>query len=314
MPADSFLRLLQFSDGLFPAGGYAHSFGLETLGQSGRVQNARDITAFLRAYLEGSAAPTDAVAVLCARKYALADDLDACIRLDHYLDAFKSAAELRDASRQMGRQTLRVLNELAKIGDCHSERAERTTEGRTPSDEESLFAAGAGHGPLICHPERSDSAIEGSAFSVSRGVASALAPEDLPSHANEHSRFDSCSHSPLATSHFLSRFASAVESGVTPCNHSVVFGLAAAANTWEPRETASAFLYSTSAMIVGVSLRLLPLGQLAGQRILAEAGSLIAVLSETVLDKTEENMWSFTPELEIAAMRHESLDGRLFRS
>ena len=230
MAADSFLRLLQFSDGLFPAGGYAHSSGLETLVQCGRAQNAGDVAAFLRAYLECCAAPTDAVAVLCARNYALARDLDACLRLDQQLDALKSAYELREASRQMGRQTLRVLNELA------------------------------------------------------------------------------------GESRFVTRFAAEVESGAAPCHHPIVFGVAAAVFGWPPREAASAFLYSMSAMIVGASLRLLPLGQRAGQRILAGSGTLIAALSETILDKNEDDMWSFTPELEIAAMRHESLDGRLFRS
>jgi urease accessory protein len=124
----------------------------------------------------------------------------------------------------------------------------------------------------------------------------------------------SSTHSPLATSHFCSRFAAAVESGETPCHHPIVFGIAAARHEWQPRETASAFLYATSAMIVGASLRLLPLGQLAGQRILAHAGKIIATLAETVLDKTEDDIWSFAPEIEIAAMSHESLDGRLFRS
>jgi urease accessory protein len=67
----AFIHLLQFADGLFPAGGYAHSFGLETLVQSGRVQTADDVASFLRVYLENSAAPTDAVIVLAARKAAL---------------------------------------------------------------------------------------------------------------------------------------------------------------------------------------------------------------------------------------------------
>ena len=94
----------------------------------------------------------------------------------------------------------------------------------------------------------------------------------------------------------------------------MVFGLTAAAFDWPARETASAFLYAASAMITGAALRLLPLGQLAGQRILAGAGSLIGALSESILDKNESDMHSFTPELEIAAMRHEALDARLFRS
>ena len=117
MAADSFLRLLQFSDGLFPAGGYAHSLGLETLAQSGRVQGEADVARFLRVYLESAAAHTDAVAVLSARTQALADDLEAVLRLDSLLDALKPAAELRDASRQMGRQTLRILRALSRSGE-----------------------------------------------------------------------------------------------------------------------------------------------------------------------------------------------------
>src|ERR1700680_5232291 len=109
---DSFLSLLQFADGLFPAGAYAHSFGLEYYVQSGRVNDAAGVEGFLRAYLEGSAAPTDAVALLCAGRAGKADDLAACIALDETLDAIKTVRELREASRQMGRQTLRVANHL----------------------------------------------------------------------------------------------------------------------------------------------------------------------------------------------------------
>ena len=96
---DNFLSLLQFTDGLFPAGAYAHSFGLETYVQSGGVTDAAGVEQFLRAFLGGSAAPTDLVIILCARKDAEAGDLAACISLDEILDAMKSASELRDASR-----------------------------------------------------------------------------------------------------------------------------------------------------------------------------------------------------------------------
>jgi urease accessory protein len=76
----------------------------------------------------------------------------------------------------------------------------------------------------------------------------------------------------------------------------------------------SAFFYSTSAALVGASLRLLPLGQLAGQRILWNIRPLIATLAEEAQNKMEHDMWSFAPALEIASMTHALLDARLFRS
>src|SRR6202035_5520042 len=112
---DRFLSLLQFTDGLFPAGAYAHSFGLETCVQSGEVRDAAGVEAFLLAYLEGSAGATDAVALICARRAAACENLAACLALDETLDAMKTPSELRDASRQMGRQTLRVATHLP----CH---------------------------------------------------------------------------------------------------------------------------------------------------------------------------------------------------
>ena len=226
---DRFLSLLQFTDGLFPAGAYAHSFGLEACVDSGEVRDAAGVEAFLRAYLEGSAAPTDAVGAICARRAAAREDLDACLALDETLDAMKPASELRDASRQMGRQTLRVATHL---------RAQ-------PS---------------------------------------------------------------------LQNFASAVAAEATPGHHPVVFGMIGGALGWNAMEMTSAYLYSTSAALVGAALRLLPLGQLAGQTILWNIRPRIAALAEHAQDKTEADMWSFAPALEIAGMRHALLDARLFRS
>ena len=226
---DNFISLLQFSDGLFPAGAYAHSFGLEYYVQAGEVCDAVGVEQFLRAHLEGSAAPTDAVALLCAWRAAKAGDLAACIALDETLDAMKTVSELRDASHQMGRQTLRVANHLL------------------------------GH-PLLA------------------GFSEALGNENTPGH------------------------------------HPVVLGIIGGVMRWPPKEIAAAYLYSTSAALVGAALRLMPLGQLAGQRILWNIRPLIAKLAAEVQDKTQGDMWTFAPTLEIAGMRHAMLDARLFRS
>ncbi len=226
---DKFLSLLQFSDGLFPAGAYAHSFGLESCTQSGEIRDAEGVESFLRAYLEGCAGPTDAVALLCARRAAVKEDIASCIALDKKLDAMKTPSELRDASRQMGRQTLRAATYVS------------------------------------CHPN-------------------------------------------------LEEFAKAVADEITPGHHAVVFGMIGAILDWNALEMTGAFLYSTSAALIGASLRLLPLGQLAGQRILWNVKPLIAALAEEAQNKTEQDICSFAPALEIASMAHAVLDARLFRS
>src|SRR5262249_11460726 len=70
---DVLLAVLQLADGLFPSGGFAHSFGLETYTQSGAVRDAEGVAAFVRAHLEGSAGPADAVAAAAAARGAAAD-------------------------------------------------------------------------------------------------------------------------------------------------------------------------------------------------------------------------------------------------
>jgi urease accessory protein len=226
---DQFLSLLQFTDGLFPAGAYAHSFGLESCVQSGEIRDAAGVEAFLRAYLEGCAGPTDAVALVCARRAAANENLASCLSLDEMVDAMKAPSELRDASRQMGRQTLRVATHLP------------------------------------CHP-------------------------------------------------LLQEFGKAVAEEITPGHHPIVFGMIGGILQWTALEMTGAYLYSTSAALIGAALRLLPLGQLAGQRIVWNVRPLIAALAEEAQNKYEQGMWSFAPALEIASMRHALLDARLFRS
>jgi urease accessory protein len=112
MRLETLLTLLQFSDGLFPAGAYAHSFGIETLIEDGYVTDREAVAKFLHAHLEGSAGPCDAVAAVNAQRAAIASDLNACFNLDLMLDAIKVAAETREASTQLGRQTLRIAATL----------------------------------------------------------------------------------------------------------------------------------------------------------------------------------------------------------
>ncbi len=137
------LALLQFADGLFPAGGFAHSFGLETYAQEGRVRDRDGLETFVAAHLEGSGGPCDAVAVANAARLAAVGDVAAMVTLDARLDAMKCVPEFRAASRQMGRQTLRAA---AALGDdpVLAELLRAVDEGLAPGHHAVAFGAALG--------------------------------------------------------------------------------------------------------------------------------------------------------------------------
>ena len=226
---EAWLATLQFADGLFPAGGFAHSLGLETYAQDGVVRDWAGVEAFVAAHLEGSAGPADAVAVTAAVRLASAADVTGWIALDERLEAMKPVPETREASRQMGRQTLRV--------------------------------------------------------------AAALGADEV-----------------------LDALARAVGDGLAPGHPASVFGAALGRAGVEPEVAATAYLHSTAALLVGAALRLIALGQLDGQRVLAAMRPRIARLAAAAATARPADMWSFTPGLELAGLRHAALGARLFRS
>jgi len=151
IPDPALLTLLQFADGLFPTGGFAHSFGLETYVQDGRVRDRRGLEAFIAAHLEGSAGPADAAAAAIAARLAPRSDTEGWVALDARLDAMKSVPEFRTASRQMGRQSLRVAAELD--GDPFLIGLARTVDdGLAAGHHAAVF--GAATGRAGAEPER----------------------------------------------------------------------------------------------------------------------------------------------------------------
>ncbi|TDA95814.1 urease accessory protein UreF [Halomonas marinisediminis] len=103
--------LLLLADGRLPAGGYAHSGGLEPTVQAGRVSDAAGLERFLvgRAETTGFVAAAFAAAA-CER--AARDDTAALPALESELDARTPSPELRSVSRTLGRQLLRVMSTI----------------------------------------------------------------------------------------------------------------------------------------------------------------------------------------------------------
>jgi urease accessory protein len=102
------LQGLRFVDSFFPSGGYAFSSGLETAVAEGAVRDAEGLSAYVTDALEHGLGRCDAVAVACAHEAAMTGDLSKAFRADAELEAMKLGRSTRLASRQMGRQVLRL--------------------------------------------------------------------------------------------------------------------------------------------------------------------------------------------------------------
>lgn len=110
----SLLNGLRFVDSFFPSGGYAFSSGLEAAVQGGAVRNAEDLSHYVEDFLRGGMGTREAVAVGVAQQAAAKNTLPMALDADRELEAMKAGRESRLASRQMGRQVIRVASEQAK--------------------------------------------------------------------------------------------------------------------------------------------------------------------------------------------------------
>jgi urease accessory protein len=225
------LGLLQWCDSLFPAGGYAHSFGLEEAVRDGTVRDGEGLFRSIRAKMAHSVFPGECVLIRKAYAAAVQADLKTLSALDEEGMAMRLPMEFREGSRAIGRRWIQMTADL--------------------------------------YPS-----------SWTRGCLEALGEGRLRG------------------------------------DPAVAFALAGAASERALVPTLIGYLYGTASGQVSAGLRLLPIGQGEGQRILArlwreicDEGTLEKVLSES--DATPA---SFQPALEIRSMRHEMAEMRLFQS
>ena len=224
----SLLTGLRFVDSFFPSGGYAFSSGLEAAVQGGAVRNVEQLSRYVVESLTTGIGEREAVAVGLAHDAYVSGSLEIAFKADRELEAMKLGCESRTASRQMGRQVIRLAT---------------NQEARPPLIEDYLAA---------------------------------------------------------------------VEAERTPGHLAVSFGLTLAEAGWSKEDSIAAFLYQTATGFIAAAMKLLPIGQRAGQRLLE---SWIEVIEQAGRRAAHERMLrSWSPIQDIYAMGHVRLESRLFRS
>lgn len=100
----------------------------------------------------------------------------------------------------------------------------------------------------------------------------------------------------------------------SPCPYPVAFGAAAGAGGIDATGTLTAYLAAFAQAQISVAVRLVPIGQTDGLNIQAGLEPLIEALAAALSDATVDDLGSAAYAADIAAMKHETLATRIFRS
>ncbi|WP_341992747.1 urease accessory UreF family protein [Azorhizobium sp. AG788] len=96
--------------------------------------------------------------------------------------------------------------------------------------------------------------------------------------------------------------------------YAVAVGFAAAVHGLPQRAAVEAFLFAVMQTLVSAALRLAPIGQTAGTRVVAGLMPQVRTLAADIQDLTLDDLGTATFRADLGSMRHETQYTRLFRS
>ena len=177
----------------------------------------------------------------------------------------------------------------------------------------SLLLEGAGRNDaiLLCAAHRAAAATDRAAIEAANDLALALAPSGelrLETAQQGGSFLDAV----LAT--WPSDRLSANAAGLRCVAYPVALGLAAASHGLPLGDVAKGYLTAFAGNLVSAAIRLAPIGQTAGQRVLGRLVPQLAMLAVDVLDLDLDDVGGSTFRADLGSLRHETQYTRLFRS
>ncbi|MGI8895654.1 MAG: urease accessory protein UreF [Casimicrobiaceae bacterium] len=112
----------------------------------------------------------------------------------------------------------------------------------------------------------------------------------------------------------LDEFARGAARTAAPVTFPAAFALAARGFGVAPEAALTAYLWSWLDNQVLAAVKIVPLGQVAGQRMLMALGTRLADAAARASQIADDDVASFAPGLALASARHETQYTRLFRS
>ncbi len=110
------------------------------------------------------------------------------------------------------------------------------------------------------------------------------------------------------------QLASVINAVGSPCNFAIAFGIAAAHWQIDTQAALVGYLHSWATNLITAGVKLIPLGQTDGQKLLLQLNLNIINASEEILALEDDNLNSCGWGLALASMAHETQYTRLFRS
>ena len=107
---------------------------------------------------------------------------------------------------------------------------------------------------------------------------------------------------------------SVIAEGLSPITLPAAFALAARGFAIPPQPALAAYVWAWLENQVLAAVKLVPLGQVAGQRLLAALAATIPAVVDTAMSTADDELSTFAPGFALASARHETQYTRLFRS
>lgn len=311
----SFFELLQLNDATFPIGSYTFSWGLETFVQQGIIHDSKSAEAFISSELSGSFLYSDLLAVRLAWEASGVGSAGAA----HCASGIGSAGEMHCASSVGKAREAHCASGVGNAGEAHctsgvgkaNEAHSASCTGNVPEPNNASLVRtvpswqklqaldeiyGASRGPFELR--------EGSRKLATRFEKTTDAFCEIPLLANG-------THGENSTGR-----ASEMHDAKTAAYQAVYFPVAYGAHCAERgiplEECLAAFTYSQVSARVTTCVKLVPLSQSEGQRILYSLMKNFSDLVAKCFTLSENDLCRSSPGLDLRAMQHEYLYSRLY--